>query len=200
MVRIGRLVFLPPAALLRPAPSHPLRGSGGGISTGAGAVHGSPPSDAQARPQAARLLLAAPLRHEADAKISCSKGERNGRLHRGGHKSRKHFERGGKRRGGRLGANHRRQRVGRTAARARRNQVIDRLMQFFRRALDSFQVVTQRSRYRLLDCDGSAAIPLSLQWVGPKCDYWNVREVLSTPHRAQVSARAVAGRQLTVDS
>src|ERR1700731_2224380 len=49
-------------------------------------------------------------------------------------------------------------------------------------------------------------MPRFLRWVGPNHDYRNVREVLSTPHRARVSARARRGlrtvnsRQLKVES
>jgi len=83
------------------------------------------------------------------------------------------------------------QRVGRTVARARGYQVTDRLMQFLGHPLDSSQVVTQRSRYRLLDCVWILPpLPVCLRWASPKHNYRNAREVLSTPHREHVSARA----------
>ena len=63
-----------------------------------------------------------------------------------------------------------------------RKPITDRLIQFLRGALDSSQVVTQRSRYRLLDCvwlcrhTRLPPAPLVSRWVGPKHNYRNAQE------------------------
>ena len=163
----------------------------------------SPPSDAQARPQAARLVVASSAAiSEVAREISCSKDERDAGCIAAVTNRESTSSAAESDAGGRLGANHRRQRVARTAARTRRNQVIDRLMQFFGRALDSFQVVTQRSRYRLLDCvwicrhtlSASSGVGPKLQIIGTCGKYCQLR----IGHRFRPAH--VAGRQLTVDS